>query len=315
MKILFMGTPDIAATCLCRLCDEGYDVIAAISQPDKPKGRKYILTPPPVKVAALERGIPVYQPEKMKDGEFERLLSELSPDLIAVVAYGKILPKFALDFPKYGCINVHASLLPKYRGAAPMQRAIMDGESETGVTIMYMAEGLDTGDMLTQESFPILPDDDFGTVHDRTAEMGARMLCEAIDIIEKGEAKRTPQDDSKSNYAAKIEKEDCAIDFSMSARQLDCIIRGLSPIPYAYTTTPDGKKLKIAKAVISDEKGECGRVLSCDAKGEGRIVVGCKDGSIAITALVPEGKGKMSAADFIRGRKINEGDLLGNSAE
>lgn len=310
-----MGTPDIAATCLCRLCDEGYDVIAAISQPDKPKGRKYILTPPPVKVAALERGIPVYQPEKMKDGEFEALLSELKPELVAVVAYGKILPKFALDYPKYGCINVHASLLPKYRGAAPMQRAIMDGESETGVTIMYMAEGLDTGDMLIKESFPILNDDDFGTVHDRTAEMGARMLCEAIDIIEKGEAKRIPQDDSKSSYAAKIEKEDCVLDFSMSAKRLDCIIRGLSPIPLAYTTTPDGKKLKIAKAVVSSEKGECGRVLSCDSKGEGRIVVGCGDGSIAITSLVPEGKSRMSAADFIRGRKINEGDVLGASVE
>ncbi len=315
MRILFMGTPDIAATCLCRLVDDGHDVIAAVSQPDKPKGRKYILTPPPVKVAALERGIPVYQPEKMKDGEFEALLSELDPELIAVVAYGKILPKFALDYPRYGCINVHASLLPKYRGAAPMQRAIMDGERETGVTIMYMAEGLDTGDMLTQERFDILPDDDFGTVHDRTAEMGARMLSEAIGLIERGEITRTPQDDSQSNYAAKIEKEDCALDFGKSAQALDCIIRGLSPVPLAYTTLPDGKKLKIVKATPCDIKGEVGKVLSCDAKGEGRIVVGCGDGSIAITSLVPEGKGRMTAADFIRGRRINEGDCLGVSVE
>ena len=309
-----MGTPDIAATCLCRLVDDGHNVIAAVSQPDKPKGRKYVLTPPPVKVAALERGIPVYQPEKMKDGEFEELLQKLDPELIAVVAYGKILPKFALDYPRYGCINVHASLLPKYRGAAPMQRAIMDGERKTGVTIMYMEEGLDTGDMLTQESFPISQDDDFGTVHDRTAEMGARMLSEAIVKIERGEITRTPQDDSQSNYAQKIEKEDCELDFSRTSEELDCQIRGLCPIPYAYTTLPDGKKLKIAKAYPSCERGECGRVLVCDAKGEGRIVVGCADGSITITSLIPEGKGKMSSSDFIRGRKINENDILGAKA-
>lgn len=309
-----MGTPDIAATCLCRLVDDGHNVIAAVSQPDKPKGRKYVLTPPPVKVAALQRGIPVYQPEKMKDGEFEKLLQKLDPELIAVVAYGKILPKFALDYPCYGCINVHASLLPKYRGAAPMQRAIMDGERETGVTIMYMEEGLDTGDMLTQESFPISQDDDFGTVHDRTAEMGARMLSEAIVKIERGEITRTPQDDAQSNYAQKIEKEDCELNFRRTSAELDCQIRGLSPVPYAYTTLPDGKKLKIAKAYPSSERGECGRVLVCDAKGEGRIVVGCADGSITISALIPEGKGKMSSSDFIRGRKINENDILGAKA-
>ena len=315
MRILFMGTPDIAAACLTKLLDDGHDVIAAVSQPDKPKGRKYILTPPPVKVTAQERGIPVYQPEKMKDGEFEALLNELKPELIAVVAYGKILPKFALDYPRYGCINVHASLLPKYRGAAPMQRAIMDGETETGVTIMYMAEGLDTGDMLTQKSFPILPDDDFGTIHDRTAELGGEMLSEAIGLIESGNITRTPQDDSLSNYAAKIEKEDCFVDFSLSAKKTDCIIRGLAPIPLAYTTMPDGKKLKIAKAYPIDKGGECGRVLECDAKGEGKIVVGCKEGAIVITALVPEGKGRMSSADFIRGRRINEGDVLGASEQ
>ena len=311
MRILFMGTPEIAATCLCRLLDDGHDVIAAISQPDKPKGRKYILTPPPVKELALSRGIPVYQPEKMRDGEFEALINELDPELIAVVAYGKILPPFALDYPKYGCINVHASLLPKYRGAAPMQRAIMDGESETGVTIMYMAEGLDTGDMLMQESFPISRDDDFGAVHDRTAEMGARMLSEAVVLLEQGKLERTPQDDALSSYAKKIEKEDCELDFTKSAHSLDCQIRGLSPIPLAYTTTPDGKKLKVARAYACEGKGECGRVLECSAKGEGRIVVGCGEGLLTITSLIPEGKSKMSSSDFIRGRKINENDILG----
>ena len=270
---------------------------------------------PPVKELALSRGIPVYQPEKMRDGEFEALINELKPELIAVVAYGKILPTFALEYPKYGCINVHASLLPKYRGAAPMQRAIMDGERETGVTIMYMAEGLDTGDMLMQQSFPISDTDDFGIVHDRTAEMGARMLSEAVVLLERGELKRTPQDDEKSNYAKKIEKEDCVLDFSRSARELDCQIRGLCPIPMAYTTTPDGKKLKIARAYACDGKGEVGRVLECDAKGEGRIVVGCGEGVLVITSLIPEGKGKMSSSDFIRGRKINENDMLGECVQ
>ena len=183
-----------------------------------------------------------------------------------------------------------------------MQRAIMDGESETGVTIMYMEEGLDTGDMLACESFPISKDDDFGSIHDRTAALGARMLSEIIPAIERGDVCRTPQDDSKSNYSQKIEKEDCILNFGRTAEQLDCQIRGLSPIPLAYTTLPDGKKLKIAKAYPDKRYGEEGKVLECDARGEGSIV---------ITALVPEGKGKMSSADFIRGRKIAEGDILG----
>ena len=310
MRILFMGTPDIAAACLGRLLDDGKEVVAVLSQPDKPKGRGYTLTPPPVKVLAQEHGIPVYQPDTLKGDAFAELLAEIDPELIAVVAYGKILPKNVIDYPKYGCINVHASLLPKYRGAAPMQRAIMDGESETGVTIMYMDEGLDTGDMLFTESFPIGQKDNFETVHDKTAEMGARMLSYAIDKIESGDVTRTPQDSSLATYASKIEKEECLIDFNRTASELDCFIRGLSPIPLAYALTKEGKKLKIVSAEVSDSCGNVGEVLECDDKGEGRIVVGCREGSIAITSVLPEGKGRMRASDFIRGRKIAKGDVF-----
>ncbi|MBQ5801101.1 MAG: methionyl-tRNA formyltransferase [Clostridia bacterium] len=310
MRILFMGTPDIAASCLARLIDDEKNIIGVVSQPDKPKGRGYTLTPPPVKVLAEKNGIPVYQPTTLRDGEFYKTLCELSPDLIAVVAYGKILPKEIIDYPKYGCINVHASLLPKYRGAAPMQRAIMNGEKETGVTIMYMDEGLDTGDMLFCESFPIEKNDNFESVHDKTAELGARMLSTAIDKIAKGEIERKKQNDSLATYAAKIEKEECLIDFKKSAEELDCFIRGLSPIPLAYAIMPDGKKLKLATAYPVDKRGEVGAVLECDDKKEGRIVIACKEGALAVTSVLPEGKGKMSAADFIRGRKISVGDIL-----
>lgn len=310
MRILFMGTPDIAATCLKRLLDDGKEVVAAVSQPDKPKGRGYTLTPPPVKVTAEEYGIPVYQPETLKGDAFAELLSEIKPELIAVVAYGKILPKNVIEYPTHGCINVHASLLPKYRGAAPMQRAIMNGESETGVTIMYMDEGLDTGDMLFSEAFPIEKNDNFETVHDKTAELGARMLSFAIDKIERGEVTRTRQDGSQASYAQKIEKEECLIDFNRSARELDCFIRGLSPIPLAYALTKDKKKLKIVSAELSDKSGNVGEVLECDDKGEGKIIVGCREGSIAFTSVLPEGKGRMRAADFIRGRKIAKGDVF-----
>ncbi len=287
-----MGTPDIAATCLLRLIEDKKNVIGVVSQPDKPKGRGYTLTPPPVKVLALENGIPVYQPSTLRDGEFYKTLCELQPDLIAVVAYGKILPKEIIDYPKYGCINVHASLLPKYRGAAPMQRAIMNGEKETGVTIMYMDEGLDTGDMLFCESFPIEKTDNFESVHDKTASLGAKMLSSAIDKIEAGEIKREKQDSSIATYAEKIEKEECLVDLKRSADELDCFIRGLSPIPLAYAIMPDGKKLKLVSAYPIDKKGKVGEVLECDDKKEGRIVIACGDGSLAVTSVLPEGKGK-----------------------
>lgn len=307
MRILFMGTPDIAATSLRALIESRHEVVGVVAQPDKPKGRGYVLTPPPTKVLAEAHGIPVYQPVTLKDGAFEETLRTLAPDLVAVVAYGKILPKYLLDFPRYGCINLHASLLPKYRGAAPMQRAIMAGESETGVTTMYMAEGLDTGDMLLKEAFPILPTDDFESIHDKTAEIGAALLLKTVEDAEAGKLCPVPQDEGEATYAAKIEKADCQLDFTKSAAELDSFIRGLSPIPLALTRMPDGKLLKVVKARPVSGKGKSGEVIAATAEG---FAVACGAGALEFLTVLPEGKGRMSAADFWRGRKLSLGDIL-----
>ena len=309
MNIMFMGTPEISATCLKRLIDDGHSVTSVISREDKPRGRGNVMTPTPTKLLALENNIPVYTPKTLRDDEFSELLSKLFPDVIVVVAYGKILPKSVIDFPKYGCINLHVSLLPKYRGAAPMQRAIMEGESETGVTIMYMDEGLDTGDIIAREVFAIEPDDDFEAIHDRSAEIGSELLSKTIFDIADGNVKREKQNDALATYAKKVEKEDCKLDFTLSAKKLDFIIRGVTPIPGAFAYL-NGKMLKINKAKPIEKKGEAGKVIALDDKGEGSITVGTGDGSLVITAVIPEGKGKMTAGDFIRGRKIALGDIL-----
>lgn len=312
MKILFMGTPDFALFSLKALVEEsGHDICGVITQPDKPKGRGYTLLPPPVKVYAEQKGIPVYQPTTLRDEAFSELLRKLDPELIAVVAYGKILPLNVIDYPKYGCINVHGSLLPEYRGAAPMQRAVIDGKRVTGITTMYMAEGLDTGDMLLKAEFPIADNDDFEVVHDGLGALGAKTLLQTIELLANGEALRIPQDDSLATYAKKITKEDCLLCFDNDAKSVHDLIRGLSPIPLAFTHTPDGKMLKIIESVVADlydehTDGEIGRVISL----EGGIEVACKKGSIRILRLLPEGKSRMSAQDFIRGRKISVGDKL-----
>ncbi len=316
MRVLFMGTPDFAAECLRALIGRGENIVAAVTQPDKPVGRGMKLTPPPVKVLAMENGIPVYQPETLKDGAFADILAELAPDVIYVAAYGKILPKYVLDFPKYGCINAHASILPKYRGAAPIQRAVMDGETETGVTAMYMAEGLDTGDMILCEKIAITDDDNFGTVHDKLCSCGGAALCRVAEILASGTPlPREAQDDSLSTYAAKITAEDYTVDFNESAASLARRIRGLSPVPLCRTKTPDGKGLKLEMAKVADVKvpadASAGQVISLSDKGEGEIVVICGDGTVAITRVRPEGKGSMKAADFVRGRKIALGDIQG----
>lgn len=309
MKILFMGTPDFAMFSLKALAKTEHEIVGVITQPDKPRGRGYTLTPPPVKVFALEAGFDVYQPDTLRSDEFAALLSELSPDVIVVVAYGKILPKNVLDFPKYGCINVHGSLLPEYRGAAPMQRAIIDGKSKTGITTMYMAEGLDTGDMLLKDSVDITDTDNFETVHDKLGECGAALIVKTLECVEAGSIKREPQDDSLATYAAKITKDDCVLDFSKDARTLHNLIRGVSPFPLAFTHTPDGKLLKITSASVLHESGtygKAGEVIGLD----GGIWVACGDGALNITGVLPEGKPRMNASDFIRGRKINVGDIL-----
>ena len=309
MKILFMGTPDIAAACLASLLDGGYEVVAAVSQPDRPKGRGMTLLPTPVKALATERGIPVYQPEGLKDEALLPLLEETRPEAIVVVAYGKILPSYILRFPRYGCINLHVSLLPKYRGAAPMQRAIMAGETVTGVTAMRMDEGLDTGDILFTETFEIGAEDNFETVHDTSARLGGPLLCKTLAALEAGTVTPKKQEGEPS-YADKITKEDQKIDFSLSARVLHARIRGLSPIPLAVTTTPDGRLLKLGSARVTEGKGRHGEVLRLEKEG---FVVACGEGALLVTRVVPEGKGKMDAADFLRGRKLSVGDLLGEA--
>ncbi len=306
MRIIFMGTPDIAATCLGALIDGGYEIGAAVSQPDKPRGRGMTLTPTPVKAFAEERGIPVYQPESLKDEALLPLLEQIKPEAIVVVAYGKILPPYILRFAPYGCINLHVSLLPKYRGAAPMQRAIMNGETETGVTTMLMDEGLDTGDILFTEKFPIGEEDNFETVHDTSAAIGGRLLCKTLAALRDGSVTPVKQAEG-ATYAEKITKEDQRLDLSLSARRLHAIIRGLSPIPLAITKTPDGKLLKIVRARPTDGKGAPGEVIRIEKEG---FVIATGEGALLIIEVLPEGKGRMSAADFCRGRRIAIGDVL-----
>ena len=310
MRILFMGTPDIAAACLRHLLDEGREVVGVVCQPDKPKGRGNKMLPPPTKELALERGIPVFQPFTLKDGAFENELKELNPDVIIVVAYGKILPSYVLNFPRYGCMNLHVSLLPAYRGAAPMQRAIMAGEAETGVTVMYMDEGLDTGDIISVCRYPIEKDDDYGTISAKAAHFGAPMLSVAIEGAEAGTLTRTPQPKEGATYAPKIEKTECKIDFSKSAAELDCLLRALSPAPFGFCRLPSGKLLKVPKATVAKGSGAPGTVISVSDAGEGHITVACGEGAIAFTEIIPEGKNRMSAAAFVRGRGIKEGDIL-----
>ena len=310
MKIMFMGTPEISMTSLARLIEDGHNIVAVVTGEDKPRGRGNVMTPTPTKSLALERGIPVYTPKTLRDEAFASLLSEVDPDLIVVVAYGKILPRSVLDYPRYGCINLHVSLLPKYRGAAPMQRAIMAGESETGVTIMHMADGVDTGDIISVEKFPISDTDDFEAIHDRSALVGSALLSKTIVEIFEGRAKRIPQDDSQATHAAKVEREDCKLDFTKSAKNLDFQIRGVTPIPGAFAYL-NGKMLKINRAKPIPHKGGVpGEVISLNAQGEGEILVATGDGALSITKVIPEGKGRMSAGDFVRGRKIKVGDIL-----
>lgn len=311
MRILFMGTPDFALFSLRALVEAGENIIGVVTQTDKPRGRGYVLTPPPVKVYATEHGIPVYQPARLRDGSFDATLRELDPELIIVVAYGKILPPDLLEYPRLGCINVHGSLLPEYRGAAPMQRAIMDGKRVTGVTIMRMDDGIDTGDMLLRREVEIGENDNFEVIHDRLGAVGASALLETLSLLREGRLTPEHQDDSRASYAAKIEREDCELDFSLSARRVHDRIRGLSPFPLAFTHLPSGRLLKVTSSELLPptdvpEEAPAGCVVSL----EGGIVVRCGDGCLRLTGVLPEGKGRMSAADFVRGRGVSVGDML-----
>ncbi len=310
MRILFMGTPDFALFSLRALVEAGENVIGVVTQPDKPKGRGYTLTPPPVKVYAEEKGIAVWQPNTLRGEEFSALLAKIDPDMIVVAAYGKILPPNVLEYPKYGCINVHGSLLPAYRGAAPMQRAIMEGQSETGVTTMMMDVGLDTGDMLLTGKIKIETHDNFETVHDKLGACGAEVLLRTVEAARNGTLVRTPQPSDAATYAAKIEKSDCVIDFTRSAKEVHDQIRGLSPIPLAFTHMPDGKMLKVIASEVADGQSTDAPAGSVISLSGGAVTVACGKGAVRLLSVLPEGKKRMSAADLINGRRVSVGDLL-----
>ncbi|MBR0235745.1 MAG: methionyl-tRNA formyltransferase [Clostridia bacterium] len=309
MRILFMGTPSFASAALETIYESkfGAGIIGVVTKPDTQKDRGHKVLPSDVKIAAERLGIPVYQPETLKDGAFKETLDALAPDIIVVAAYGKILPGYVLFAPKYGCINIHGSMLPKYRGAAPIQRAILDGEDEIGVTIMQMNEGLDTGDMIISRAMKFT-DEPFGIIYDALAKLGGEMAVEALSLIEQGKATPKKQDDSRSTYAPKIEKAECAIDFSLPAVKINNKIRALSPAPGAMARL-GGKTVKIISAAVLDGcDGEIGQIVAASPKGDGYIDVITGDGVLRITRLVPEGKREMSAGDFVRGRGCAVGD-------
>ncbi len=317
MKIVFMGTPEFAEVAL-RAIDAAYkgEIVGVVSKVDTPKNRGHVMTPPPVKKTAIELGLPVFQPNNLKEENFKEQLEAWNPDIIVVAAYGKILPKYVLDYPKYGCINIHASILPKYRGAAPIQRAIMAGEKEIGVTIMQMAEGLDTGDMYAKASFEITENDVYGDIHDRLAALGGELCVETMKKIFRGEATPEKQDDSLSNYASKIEKADRMLDFSTSTVEILNKIRAFAPIPGAEAKLPSGKvKITSARRIDEAPTGEAGTVAALSAKGAGLLIINTVDGKLSIEKLIPEGKKEMSAGDFIRGRRITETDRFESIGE
>ena len=312
MNIVFMGTPEFAVPCLKSLIDSGENIQAVLTQPDKPKGRGYKLTPPPVKVLALTHNILVYQPESLKKGEDAQktieILKSLSPDIIVVVAYGKILPKEVLDIPKHFCINVHASLLPKYRGAGPIQWSVLNGETETGVTTMVMAEGLDTGDMLMKASLKIGENETASELHDRLSELGAKLLVDTIKSVKLDDFTRTVQNDEESNYAPMLSKDLCPIDFSKSAREIHNQIRGLSDWPCA-TANLDGKRIKIFRSSISDieyKDKQPGEIVD-----EKKFTFICGDGKcINIEELQIDGGKRMKTEDYLRGNSLEKGMIL-----
>ena len=308
MKIIFMGTPEFAVPSLRALVDSGDEVVAVVTQPDKPKGRGLEVAPPPTKVLAERHGIPVLQPAKIKTEEFFNELKKFNPDLICVAAYGKILPKNILDLPHYGCINVHASLLPKYRGAAPINWAIIRGEKVTGITTMKMDEGMDTGDMLLKKEVPIEDEDTGETLSEKLSEIGARLLIQTIKLLKEGRLNPAPQDHSQATYAPMLKKEDGKIDWQKSAEEIRNLIRGALPWPSAYTNL-EGKLLKIYKARLAEGGGKPGEVMKSDS---GILRVATGKGTIDILELQIEGGKKLQTQVFLRGRRIEEGMVLGD---
>ena len=307
MRIIFMGTPEFACPTLQKLLDRGEDVIEVITQPDRPKGRGQQTLPPPVKVLAEKHGIPVMQPLKVRVPEVVESIRALAPDLIVVVAFGQILPKSLLDIPKYGCINVHASLLPRWRGAAPLNWCIINGETETGVTTMMMDVGLDTGDMLVKKSTPIGPDENTQSLHDRLSVVGAEALSETLDLLKEGKLVREKQDDALTCYAPMLKKEDGLIDWSKEPQVIKNLVRGMTPWPGAFSFV-DGKMLKIYRVMTAGGEGAPGSVIRSGREG---LEIACNGGSIVIEELQLEGKKRLPAGDFLAGYKIAPGSILG----
>ncbi len=312
MKIVFMGTPDFAVPCLKALSEAGHEIAAVFTQPDKPKNRGHKMMPTPVKECAEALGVPVYQPVSLRRNKSEDAaqaideLKQIAPDCIVVVAYGQILPREVLDIPKYGCINVHASLLPRYRGAAPIQHCIINGEKESGVTTMYMAEGLDTGDMILVDRIAIDERMTASVLHDRLSEMGAKLIVETLAKVADGTAPRIPQTDEDTCYASMLTKEMCRIDFSQPAEKVYDMIRGLSASPCAFTML-EGKHLKVYFAEKTDVKTD----LPAGTAADDRLGISCGGSVLRLTDVQPEGSRRMTADEYLRGKKVPAGTVFG----
>lgn len=314
MKIVYMGTPDFAVAPLAALVKNGYEVEAVVTQPDKPKGRGKTMMPTPVKEEAMEHDIPVLQPVKVREPEFVEKLSELKPDIIIVAAFGQIIPKSILEMPKFGCINIHASLLPKYRGAAPIQQAVIDGEKESGVTIMQMGTGLDTGDMISKIVVPLAEDETGGSLFDKLAEAGAELLIRTLPSIFDGSAVYEKQpEESPTPYAAMITKKMGLLDFAKSATELERLVRGMNPWPSAFTFI-NGKNLKVWRSSVekTDVTETPGTVVSTDKEG---IHVACGEDVLVLHEVQLEGKKRMEADAFLRGCQLKPGDMFKDSRE
>lgn len=307
MKIIFMGTPDFAAASLEALIASRHEIQAVVTQPDKPKGRKGELTPSPVKVIAKREGIKVYQPLKVRDEEFVKTLRAYNPDVMVVVAFGQIIPLSILKMPKFGCVNIHGSLLPKYRGAAPIQWAVLDGEKETGITTILMDEGIDTGDILLKKTIKIDTEETSGSLFDKLMALGAETILETLDELEKGSLTPTKQGESPTAYAKMLTKAMGLIDFTRSAKELDCFVRGMDPWPSAYTLLA-GKTLKLWKVRAVEGGGKAGSVIDIDKES---FTIACGEGAIEVLEVQLEGKKRMSAGDFLKGSTLNIGQELG----
>ncbi len=308
VRILFMGTPDFAVPVLEALVHSPYEVVGVVTQPDRPKGRKQVLTPPPVKQVAERYGLPVLQPQRIRREEDFQPILALQPDLIVTAAYGQLLPPPILHAPRYGCINVHASLLPKYRGGAPIHWAIINGERETGITIMYMVEELDAGDMIAQRAMPIHPQDTVGSLHDRLKELGARLLLETLPELLAGKIRPIAQDDSSATYAPNIRREDERIDWRRTAEEVYNRIRGLNPWPVAYTTYGEETwKIWWGHPVQREHHMSPGTILEVSQEA---VIVACGQNALKLLEIQPAGKTRMKVADYLRGRAIQPGERL-----